>query len=73
MANRSTITIFDSRFKGNHADIGGVIYANSGTIMIKDSKFIVNSGCKNTSKFCFGGVTYNENDIGMPEEQSKLQ
>jgi hypothetical protein len=36
MVTQSNLTIFGSRFKGNHADIGGAIYSITSTIMVKN-------------------------------------
>jgi predicted outer membrane repeat protein len=60
MVTQSNLTIFGSRFNGNHADIGGAIFSITSTIIIKNSIFTENGGCKK-SKFCFGGVMYSTN------------
>ena len=59
IANQSNITIMESRFEGNNAEIGGAIFATLGTIVkIKNSTFKKNTVTCLT--VCVGGILYFE-------------
>ena len=65
VATESNITIQESFFIENHADIGGAIFCETGTnITIIESTIAANQGClKDNTSLCFGGAIHCENGI----------
>ena len=64
IANQSNVTIVESSFEGNSAEIGGAIFATLGTIVkIKNSTFRRNAVTCLT--VCLGGILYFESGFSL--------
>ena len=68
IANQSNIRLVGSKFKRNHADIGGAIYSTLGSrISVINSTYTENNVCflqyQNKFPVCFGGAFFCENKI----------
>ena len=62
IATQSNVTVINSKFVGNNAEIGGAIFATlDSSIVVINSTFVGNT-VTNRSKdmFCYGGVLYSE-------------
>ena len=63
IANQSNMTITETKFEGNTAEIGGAIFATLGSnVTIIKSTFNENKATCLTNTNCVGGVLYSETD-----------
>ena len=64
IANQSNLTIMESMFEGNSAEVGGAMFATLGTnITIINSTFVANYLSCRPDLQCFGGALHSENEF----------
>ena len=62
IATQSNVTVINSKFAENNAEIGGAIFATLGSNIVMINSIFVGNTATNRSKdmYCYGGVLYSE-------------